>query len=206
MYRKDGSRFWCDSIITPILTPLGDLRGFAVVARDGTWRKRLDEEREGLIARVKVMARTDDLTGLPNRRRWHEELDREMARARRTGKELCVAQIDLDGFKTYNDSKGHVAGDELLAKTGQAWSQTVRETDTLGRSGGDEFSLLLPECGVDEANEVVERVRDATPDPVTCSAGITCSDGAETPEMLIRRADRALYKAKRSGRNVTAIT
>jgi diguanylate cyclase (GGDEF)-like protein len=172
--------------------------------RDVTWRKRLDEERDGLIARIKHMARTDDLTALPNRRRWHEELDREMARARRSGRQLCVAQIDLDGFKAYNDELGHVEGDNLLARTGRAWAGAIRETDTLGRSGGDEFSLLLPDCLMEEATEVVERLRRATPRPITCSAGIAVSDGVETPEALIRRADRSLYMAKRSGRNITA--
>src|SRR3954468_9548059 len=103
IYRKDGSRFWADSVVTPLLDSIGSLRGFSVVARDVTWRKQLDESRDDLIIRIKHMARTDDLTGLPNRRRWHEELDRELARARRTGSRMCVAMVDLDGFKEFND-------------------------------------------------------------------------------------------------------
>jgi diguanylate cyclase (GGDEF)-like protein/PAS domain S-box-containing protein len=204
MYRKDGSRFWADSVMTPILGASGALRGFAVIARDATWRKRLDDERDELIVRIRHMAQTDDLTALPNRRRWHEELDREMARSRRSGKPLCVAQIDLDGCKAYNDEHGHIEGDKLLARTARAWSDAVRTTDTLGRTGGDEFSLLLPECAVEEATDVVDRLRRATPEPVTCSAGVACSEGTEAPEALVRRADRALYMAKRSGRDVTA--
>ena len=201
MYRRDGSRFWADSVVTPILDSGGRLRGFSVVARDTTWRKRLDEEREGLIARARHLARSDDLTGLPNRRRWHEELDREMARARRSGAPLCVAMVDLDEFKEYNDTHGHLAGDDLLARTGAAWAQAVRATDMLARYGGDEFSVILPECPLDEAKVVVERLCGATPHPVTCSAGIACSNGTEPAEGLVRRADDALYQAKRGGRD-----
>jgi diguanylate cyclase (GGDEF)-like protein/PAS domain S-box-containing protein len=201
MYRRDGSRFWADSVITPILDSGGVLRGFSVVARDITWRKRLEEEREGLIVRIKHLARSDDLTGLPNRRRWHEELDRELARSRRGGSTLCVAMVDLDHFKEYNDAHGHLGGDELLRKTSRAWSDAVRTTDMLARYGGDEFSVILPECGLEEATMVVGRLCRSTPDPVTCSAGVACSNGGEPAETLVRRADEALYQAKRSGRS-----
>src|SRR3954453_21244082 len=101
MSRKDGSRFWADSVVTPILDSAGALRGFSVIARDVTWRKQLDEDRESLIVRINHLARSDDLTGLANRRRWHEELDRELARARRAGTTLCIAMVDLDRFKGY---------------------------------------------------------------------------------------------------------
>ena len=205
IYRKDGSRFWADCIVTPILDSRGLVRGFSAVVRDVTWRKQLDEEREGLIARIKHLARSDDLTGLPNRRRWHEELDRELARARRTRRSLCVAMVDLDGFKDYNDEHGHVAGDKLLAGTARAWEEAIRATDTLARYGGDEFSVILPECAIDEATVVIDRLRLATPSPVTCSAGIACSDGAQSAEALVRRADAALYEAKRGGRDMTTI-
>jgi diguanylate cyclase (GGDEF)-like protein/PAS domain S-box-containing protein len=204
LYRKDGSRFWGDAVVTPILDSRGGLRGFSVVARDITWRKQLDEQRDGLIARIKHLARSDDLTGLPNRRRWHEELDRELARARRTLRPVCVAMVDLDGFKAYNDEHGHLAGDELLTRTARSWADAVRATDMLARYGGDEFSVILPDCPLDEALTVVERLRQATPAPVTCSAGVASSDGAEPAEALVRRADSALYGAKRDGRDMTA--
>ena len=203
--RRDGSCFWADSVVTPIMDHTAVLRGFSVVARDVTWRKRLDEDREGLIARIRHLARTDDLTELPNRRGWHEELDREMARARRRGTQLCVAMVDLDGFKGYNDEHGHLAGDSLLQLTARSWSTALRATDLLARYGGDEFSVILPDCPQDEAVMVVERLRDATPGPATCSVGLACSDGAEATEVLVRRADSALYRAKRDGRNLTAI-
>jgi diguanylate cyclase (GGDEF)-like protein/PAS domain S-box-containing protein len=201
--RKDGSRFWSDSVVTPIFDARGALRGFAAVMRDVTWRKRLDEDRLGLLSRVKELATTDTLTQLPNRRRWQEELDRELARARRHRTKLCVAMVDLDGFKTYNDAHGHQAGDHLLQRTAHAWSEAVRTTDMLARYGGDEFAVVLPECPLDEALVVIERLREATPGAATCSAGIACSEGGEPAEDLIGRAEGALYEAKRRGRNTT---
>jgi diguanylate cyclase (GGDEF)-like protein/PAS domain S-box-containing protein len=203
MRRKDGSRFWADSVLTPIFDSAGALRGFSSVSRDVTWRKRLDEDRDGLIARIGELARTDELTGLANRRRWHEELDSELARARRHRGSVCVAMVDMDGFKAINDEQGHLAGDVLLQQTSVAWATALRTTDTLARYGGDEFSVILPDCPLDEALTVIERLRAATPEPVTCSAGIACSDGAESTESLVRRADAALYEAKRTGRNAT---
>jgi diguanylate cyclase (GGDEF)-like protein len=204
MRRNNGSLIWTESVLTPILDHATTLRGFSVVARDITWRKHLDEDREGLIARIRQLARTDDLTGLSNRRGWHEELDREMARARRSGGPVCVAMIDLDDFKEFNDAHGHVEGDDLLHETASAWSEALRTTDFIARYGGDEFSAILPDCPLDEATTVIERLRRATPPPVTCSVGLACSDGAEPTEAFVRRADAALFDAKRAGRNVTA--
>jgi diguanylate cyclase (GGDEF)-like protein/PAS domain S-box-containing protein len=205
MVRKDGSRFWADTVLTPIFDSARVARGFSAVARDVTWRKRLDQDREGLIQRVKQLARTDDLTGLANRRRWHEELDRALAQARRHGSPLCVAMVDLDGFKAFNDTHGHPAGDALLRKTSRAWADALRATDMLARYGGDEFSVMLPDCSLEEARIVIERLRAATPGGATCSAGVACSDGTEPAESLLRRTDMALYGAKRSGRNATRV-
>jgi diguanylate cyclase (GGDEF)-like protein/PAS domain S-box-containing protein len=203
LVRKDGSRFWADAVVTPMFDSAGMLRGFAAVMQDITWRKRLDDDRVELIARVRELARTDELTGLPNRRRWQEELDRELARARRQRTTLCVAMVDVDGFKRFNDAHGHQAGDKLLQETSRRWSDALRTTDMLARYGGDEFSVLLPDCPLDEAVTVIERLRLATPDGSTCSAGVARGDGSETADGLLRQADVALYEAKRRGRNTT---
>jgi diguanylate cyclase (GGDEF)-like protein len=165
-----------------------------------TTRRRLEAEREELLVETIELARTDPLTGLPNRRAWRDELDRELARASRGGA-LCVAMIDLDHFKRFNDEHGHVAGDELLQELARVWAAAVRPTDTIARYGGEEFALLLPDCVTDAAAEVVERLRHMVPEGQQCSAGLACWDGVESPLTLIERADQRLYAAKGAGRD-----
>jgi diguanylate cyclase (GGDEF)-like protein len=162
-------------------------------------------ERVELMLRLESMARTDDLTGLPNRRAWDEELPREVLRARRETAPLCVAMVDLDHFKEYNDEHGHQAGDRLLKQAAAAWAVELRGTDFLARYGGEEFALALPACTPEEASVVVERLRAATPQGETCSAGIASWDGVESAAGLLGRADAALYEAKRRGRNLSIV-
>ena len=128
-------------------------------------------ERSDLLARLEEVARTDDLTGLLNRRGWEEELPRELARSRRNGDPLCVAMLDLDFFKNYNDQGGHQAGDRLLKQSASAWDRELRESDTLARYGGEEFSVALPGCRLENAKDIVERLRAAMPGDQTVSAG-----------------------------------
>jgi diguanylate cyclase (GGDEF)-like protein/PAS domain S-box-containing protein len=204
--RADGTSFRANMVTTPIYDSSASLRGFTLVARDVSWRHRLDRSRSTLIDQLQDFALTDELTGLANRRRWREDLEREMARARRTGSRLCVGMVDLDGFKAFNDTHGHQAGDELLQQTSRAWAEVLRVTDILARYGGDEFLLLLPDCPVDEALRVVDRVRAATPEALTCSVGVTSSLGGEEAERVLSRADAALYDAKRRGRNSVVVS
>lgn len=158
-------------------------------------------ERAELMERLERAARTDDLTGLPNRGAWDEELSREVARARRSGAPLCLALIDLDRFKDYNDTHGHQAGDRLLKVSAARWGEELRDTDLLARYGGDEFALALPDCDLPQAAELLERLRAATPENEQASAGVVRWDGSEPEAELFARADRALYGAKESGRN-----
>jgi diguanylate cyclase (GGDEF)-like protein len=158
-------------------------------------------ERSDLLARLKEVARRDDLTGLLNRRAWEEELPRELSRSRRSGNPLCVAMLDLDFFKNYNDQRGHQAGDRLLKQSASAWDRELRESDTLARYGGEEFSVALPGCRLENAKDIVERLRAVMPGDQTVSAGVVCWNGRETAEELVGRADAALYEAKRMGRD-----
>jgi diguanylate cyclase (GGDEF)-like protein len=158
-------------------------------------------ERSDLLARLEEVARTDDLTGLLNRRAWEEQLPRELARARRQGDPLCVAMLDLDFFKNYNDERGHQAGDRLLKQSAAAWGNELRASDTLARYGGEEFTVALPGCTLVNAKDIVERLRAAMPSGQTVSAGVACWNGRESAEELVGRADAALYEAKRSGRD-----
>jgi diguanylate cyclase (GGDEF)-like protein len=158
-------------------------------------------ERSDLLARLEAVARTDDLTGLFNRRGWEEQLPKELARSRRHGDPLCVAMLDLDFFKNYNDQRGHQAGDRLLKQSAAAWNRELRATDTLARYGGEEFSVALPGCRLENAKDIVERLRAVMPGDQTVSAGVVCWNGRETAEELVGRADAALYEAKRMGRD-----
>jgi diguanylate cyclase (GGDEF)-like protein len=158
-------------------------------------------EHSEQLSELETMARTEELTGLPNRRAWEETLPRELARARRTGSSLCVALIDVDHFKPFNDQHGHLAGDGLLRAAARAWRQALRGSDFLARFGGDEFAAILPECSLDEAATLIERLRAANPSGHTCSIGVAQWSGAESGSSLVRRADIALYQAKTAGRD-----
>ena len=158
-------------------------------------------ERADLLTRLEAVARTDDLTGLANRRAWDEQLPRELARAKRDERPVCVAMVDLDRFKEYNDEHGHQAGDRQLKQIAATWRDVLRPTDVLARYGGEEFVVLLPNCGADRAVEVIERLRGVIPEGETCSAGVASWDRLEGPESLVSRADDALYRAKREGRD-----
>jgi diguanylate cyclase (GGDEF)-like protein len=158
-------------------------------------------ERADLLARLEAVARTDDLTGLANRRAWDEHLPRELARARREERPVCVAMLDLDRFKEYNDQRGHPAGDRLLKLVAATWREMLRPSDLLARYGGEEFGLLLPTCPLEQGLEVVERLRTCTIAGQTCSAGVAAWDFEEPLDALVSRADRALYEAKKTGRD-----
>lgn len=158
-------------------------------------------EREELLGLLEVVARTDELTGLPNRRAWEEALTRELARAERDGTPLSVGFIDLDRFKAFNDQRGHQAGDRLLKEIAAAWREELRTSDVVARYGGEEFSVALPGCDLDDATALIERLRSVVPEGETCSAGIALWDRDEAGEVLLGRADKALYAAKAAGRN-----
>ncbi|BFU44674.1 GGDEF domain-containing protein [Krasilnikovia sp. MM14-A1004] len=150
---------------------------------------------------VRALSRQDELTKLPNRRAWNDEAPRALEQARRRGTQISVAVIDLDHFKRYNDTYGHPAGDRLLADAAAAWLSALRRVDLLARVGGEEFVVLLPESGADEAGHVLARALAVTPDGQTFSAGLAVWDGVETSDELTARADAALYAAKSGGRN-----
>ncbi len=161
------------------------------------------------LEREKALARVDPLTGVANRRYFLELLAVELSRARRSGRALTVVYADLDNFKQVNDELGPHAGDELLKTVARTMRSRLRVTDSIGRMGGDEFAICLPETGAGAAEVVLADVRqqvvaalaNATP-TVTLSLGaVACATPPDAVEPLLQRADQALYGAKRNGKN-----
>jgi diguanylate cyclase (GGDEF)-like protein len=163
-------------------------------------------------AELQRMATTDALTGLWNRRHLLERLEAETARSRRNGRPLCLAILDVDHFKRVNDKHGHPAGDEVLRVLARLFRDALRGSDVVGRMGGEEFAILMPETDRAQARLVCERLREMVarqriPLPcgggiaVTLSTGIALMAGREPSDKLISRADAALYGAKAGGRN-----
>ncbi|HIE1810477.1 TPA: diguanylate cyclase [Pseudomonas aeruginosa] len=156
-------------------------------------------------------ALTDPLTGLPNRAALSERLELEVARRRRDGGELLLAVLDIDHFKRINDDFGHLAGDKVLKIIAGELRKRLRQADFIARFGGEEFVVLLPATSLEAGRQLLERLRAAIaacpfhfkgePLSITCSAGITAFEGNEASEAVFERADQALYRAKRAGRD-----
>lgn len=156
----------------------------------------------------------DALTGLLNRRAILERLDTEMSRARRQQSELSIAVLDIDHFKLVNDNYGHAVGDEVLRDFSQRLRAVLRDYDTVGRYGGEEFLAVLPNICAIRNEDIFDRIRTSIGgEPfktsvgalkVTTSVGAACTDGKETVDGVIHLADEALYEAKRAGRNQVA--
>lgn len=148
--------------------------------------------------RIRRLARTDELTGLANRRLFDETVEREWGRARRFGRSLCLVYIDLDGFKAFNDSHGHLAGDDVLRQTAIAVNSELRAPDMAARIGGDEFVVVCPETSEAGGKEVVQRLEARCADlPVPVSVGVAVSRVEdESHHDLVARADSAMYEAK----------
>jgi diguanylate cyclase (GGDEF)-like protein len=183
---------------------------------------RLRQGREELAAINKTLRKknkelhelsiTDSLTGLYNRKHLMETLDNEVARSKRHKHDFAVLVVDIDDFKEYNDTYGHLAGDEVLSRLAKVFKKSVRSCDYVARYGGEEFILVLPEIGPEDGVQAAERIRkkvakekfagDGKPREVTVSVGVASypKDGDES-QAIIRHADAALYKAKESGRN-----
>src|SRR4051794_7950816 len=197
--RKDGRSIWALKNVTLV----GDRVHTTVV--DISDRKRAEEQ-------IEFHAYHDVLTNLPNRKLFADRLTQSISRARRSGKSLAVMFVDLDHFKSINDTLGHETGDELLLEMAGRLTANVREYDTVARLGGDEFTIILAELRQPEdAVNVAEKVRRAIEQPlsiagtlieVSASIGIALypDDGADS-ESLLRNADSAMYRAKEAGRN-----
>ncbi len=204
-YTKSEQAVWMDINIVPIKNDQGQIAYFAAIERDLTEHKMLE-------SRLEMLASTDMLTGLPNRLATMNKAAKEFARTKRYNRPLSIVMIDVDHFKSINDTHGHATGDHVLQNVGHICSDTLRDSDVLGRIGGEEFILLLPDTPKANAEQVAERMRARLANTpikhgdleltITASFGVasfTSNDG--TLEEIIERADNAMYAAKNAGRN-----
>jgi diguanylate cyclase (GGDEF)-like protein/PAS domain S-box-containing protein len=208
LLHDDGHELWMMVSGTPVPADDGSTGDYAVAQiLDISERRRFEKQ-------LRHLADHDALTGLYNRHRFEQELERVVSEARRYGRRAALLMLDLDGFKHVNDRFGHPVGDELVTRIGGLLRATVRATDVVARLGGDEFAIILQEAGEREAITVADNILDAirrrgvvTQDTrharVTTSVGITTFDqhAQLTGEELIVEADIAMYDAKAAGRN-----
>ena len=168
--------------------------------------KSLQEELVEQTRRLERHLYEDALTRVYNRRFILTQLAAHMSAARRHGRPLALAVVDVDGFKALNDTYGHAAGDQVLVAVARALREGTRAEDAVGRVGGEEFLVLLPDTDAKAAAQAAERMRAAVaavegPEPVSASVGWATAGAEESPEDAVKRADEALYEAKAAGRN-----
>jgi diguanylate cyclase (GGDEF)-like protein len=167
---------------------------------------------------IQQLAMRDGLTGLHNYRYFRQQIERIVQQARRYGSSLSMLMIDLDNFKTYNDSYGHLRGDMILKEIAALLLAHTRASDLVARYGGEEFAVLLPETGEEQAHSVGEKIRQVVeehpfalaagelPKSLTISVGVASSNEEPSADALIQKADVALYRAKESGKNRVIIS
>jgi len=199
----DGRTVDCEIVSGPVV--FAGEPAVQSIIRDITERKKMRRE-------LLVLATTDSLTGIFNRRKFFEELEKEWSRARRHSRPLSLIMFDIDHFKAVNDNFGHSIGDNVLCALVEKTQELLRSEDIFCRLGGEEFGILLPEVPLDGAEILAERIREALEDVVTLtpdgnvsctvSLGVAqCRPISESMDHALKRTDDALYEAKRAGRN-----
>ncbi len=174
--------------------------------------RQLTKERSLMLEKLQELAITDGLTKLYNLRHFYNQLEVEIDRSNRYGHSLALLLLDIDNFKQYNDSFGHIKGDKVLIRIGQIIRSCLRTMDSAFRYGGEEFTVILPETSAEEAKTAAQRIRSAVesekffPEPgkahtITISTGVTEYVKKEKLTLFVQRADRAMYVSKEKGRN-----
>jgi diguanylate cyclase (GGDEF)-like protein/PAS domain S-box-containing protein len=209
----DGAEMWMEIYTYPVFDENMRVSHVIEYARNITDRKMAEEEKKHLIKKLNHLSTTDSLTGLLNRRALNDILDHEIDRASRYSSDLSVILCDIDRFKLINDTYGHRAGDLALQAISEALKSTLRKADVIGRYGGDEFMMILPETSLKGARSLAEKIRVAVENAelelperkligLSMSIGVaSCCATVENIDTIVARADAALYTSKQAGRN-----
>ena len=199
--RRDGTLMNMEQSISPVTDAHGRISHYVSISKDVTDRVRMEDE-------IRRLAHTDWLTGLANRLSLGNTLEAEMERSRRYGRPLSLIMFDIDHFKDFNDDYGHETGDDVLKRLADTVQGALREADALGRWGGEEFMVVVPETTGAGAEAMAEKLRKAVaametgcPASVTASFGVTEMRQGDSPKTFARRVDEAMYQAKEAGRN-----
>lgn len=199
--KRDNTIYYEEQTITPIYDDTNQIEHYISTSQDITKRIEMEEQ-------LKLLATTDGLTGIYNRRKISEEIDMQMTRSKRYNEPFALLMFDFDLFKEVNDSYGHDIGDYVLVETCKLISQYIREGDSFGRWGGEEFMLIFPNLDEEKAVRIAEKLRDLIANfsfkkasNITISFGVSTYNKNENIKTLLKRVDDALYQAKNSGRN-----
>ena len=217
--RSDGTYLWVEAQMSYVADPREPSPEIVAVVRDISKRKAAEEKLMAANEQLTLLSETDALTGVANRRRFDDMLDREFKRCQRSKSPLSILFVDIDKFKSFNDAYGHAAGDECIRQVANALSMNLkRPGDLVARYGGEEFAILLPEIDAANAERVAESLRQVVADlgvphqasnhgRVTISigvAGVRC-DARTSTAAILGAADSALYVAKEQGRNRVSV-
>ncbi|MFH1035063.1 MAG: diguanylate cyclase [Pseudomonadota bacterium] len=205
-----------NAVLAPLRGPDGQVEQVCVSILDYTDTVMYQERLEDSTKRLEQMSQTDHLTQVANRRHLFDRLSQELNRVRRLSQPLSLAIMDVDHFKRINDTHGHLCGDQVLVQLAGMLKASLRTYDLVGRYGGEEFCLILPNTNLQDAMALVERLRCQVAEAqfehgrlklgLTVSLGVTCSESQPDDlraDTLLSQADEALYRAKTSGRNQT---
>ncbi|HYQ47568.1 MAG TPA: GGDEF domain-containing protein, partial [Thermodesulfovibrionales bacterium] len=210
---KHGTDEWVEIYTYPVIGEEGEVTHVIEYVRYITDRKRADEQRQIFIQELEMLSSVDALTGLLNRRMLYDRLHHEIERVRRYKVDLALMFCDLDNFKEINDTHGHGVGDEVLKRIAGILKTSIRTSDIVGRYGGDEFLVVLPQTSLKGAHDLAERIRASVQEMryvvvegqslgTTMSIGVTYYAGGEPGiDALINRIDTALYVSKKAGKN-----
>jgi diguanylate cyclase (GGDEF)-like protein/PAS domain S-box-containing protein len=199
--KKNGELYWEDTSISPVTSNGGNITHFIAVKNDISERRKMEEELKNIVGK-------DSLTQTYNRSKFKELFNKEIARFSRYSHPFSLILLDIDFFKSVNDTYGHITGDNILKSVSRIIQKCIRETDSLIRWGGEEFIIIASATDLEKAIMLAERIRKTIENhsfdvvrKLTISFGVSSFRSGDSKDSIVKRADDAMYQAKRNGRN-----